>query len=309
MKKIKKISLWIISTIAVLVVAGYLYWTFFALKSIQLTDNITLVHTSVFGKQLGANMVFEVNSGDVFMVDDQLAPFAKSIRKEISKHGGENIKFIVNTHWHPDHSGGNAALGENATIIAHSNAQRRFKEPQKGFGLTAPDSYHEFPARPSDGWATETIDSIRVVQFHGQEIQIIPFANSHTDGDLVVYFKGEKVLCVGDLFWPDQLPYVDVYNKGNSIALSHSIDRLLDIVPDDVKIVTGHGPVSSKEDLIRYSKMIRETTNYVQDQMASNQSLEQIQNSALPEVFTNWQSKLVPANVWVKMVYESIKGE
>jgi glyoxylase-like metal-dependent hydrolase (beta-lactamase superfamily II) len=259
----------------------------------------------------GGNIGVSVGSDGLLIVDDQYAPLAEKIRAALAALGGGlpggqgqggKLKFVLNTHWHGDHTGGNEHFGAEAPIVAHTNVRKRMAVEQTVFG-------EKVPASPEKALPVVTFDQSLSIHFNGEEIQAVHFPNGHTDGDTVVFFTGSNVVHLGDDYFAGRFPFVDLGSGGSATGLLDNIDRILARLPEDVKVIPGHGPLSTKKDLADYRGMLAETTGIVRERIAAGQSLEQIKKAGLPEKWKEWGSGFVKTDFWLETVYNSLQGK
>lgn len=247
----------------------------------------------------GGNIGVSIGSDGVLIVDDKFAPLADKIRAALKEVGGGELKFILNTHWHGDHTGGNQVFGPEAPIIAHTNVRKRLSTDQHLLG-------RDVPAAPKEAWPVITFDHSVSVHFNGEEIKAVHFPRGHTDGDTVIFFTGSNVVHMGDDFFSGHFPFVDLGSGGDVEGLTKNIAEVIKKLPADVKIIPGHGPVSTLDDLKTYHRMLVETTNIVRAAMAAGKSLEEIKAEGLPEEWSSWGSGFIPAERWLETIHASL---
>ncbi|MFQ6112922.1 MAG: MBL fold metallo-hydrolase [bacterium] len=246
----------------------------------------------------GGNIAVSAGDDGVLMVDDQLAPLSDKIRAAIKDLGGGRLKFILNTHWHGDHTGGNEVFGPEATIIAHLNVRKRLMTKQNILG-------REIEAQPEEAWPVITFDASLSVHFNGEEIKAMHYPQGHTDGDAVIFFTGSNVVHMGDNFFAGRFPFVDLGSGGDVDGLINNVEKVIDELPTDVKIIPGHGPLSTLDDLKTYYRMLKETTGLISQRMESGKSLDQIKQEGLPEEWQSWGWQFISADRWIEIVYNS----
>jgi len=262
---------------------------------------VTKVAGTVYMLQgAGGNIGVSVGTDGILIVDDEFAPLANKIRAALKTLGEGKLRFVLNTHWHGDHTGGNAQFGPEAPIIAHDNVRKRLATEQKIFGESV-------PASPKEALPVITFDKTLTVHFNGEEIRAVHFPHGHTDGDSIIFFKTANVVHMGDDFFAGKFPFVDIENGGDVVNLAKNIGEIIERLPVGVKIIPGHGPLSNVDDLKVYHRMLLETIDIVRKQVASGKSLEQIKAAGLPEVWKTWGTGFIKTGQWIELIYKSLK--
>ncbi|HEX8920972.1 MAG TPA: MBL fold metallo-hydrolase [Pyrinomonadaceae bacterium] len=262
---------------------------------------VTKVAGSVYMLEgAGGNIGVSVGADGILIVDDQFAPLAEKIRAALKTLGEGKLKFVLNTHWHGDHTGGNAQFSQEASIIAHDNVRKRLATEQKIFN-------EKVPASPKEALPVITFDNTLTVHFNSEEIRAIHFPHGHTDGDSVIFFTGSNVVHMGDDFFAGRFPFVDLENGGNVVNLAKNIGEIIGRLPAGVKIIPGHGPLSTIDDLKLYHRMLLETIDVVRKQAAAGKTLEQIKAGGLPEAWKSWGTGFIKTDQWIELIYKSLK--
>jgi glyoxylase-like metal-dependent hydrolase (beta-lactamase superfamily II) len=266
------------------------------IKATRVAGNVYMLNGT------GGNVGVSVGEDGILIVDDKFAPLADKIRAALQGIGKGELRFILNTHWHHDHTGANEVFGPEATIIAHSNVRKRLMTEQQIRGNT-------YPALPKEAWPVITFDQGVSIHFNGEEIKAIHLPSGHTDGDTVVLFTGSSVVHMGDDYFAGRFPFVDLKAGGDVEGLTRNIKTVLDAVPPQVKIIPGHGPISTPDDLRGYHRMLVETTNIVRKRMAAGASLEKIKSQGLPEKWAEWGTGFISSEAWLETIYRSLSRE
>ena len=249
----------------------------------------------------GGNIGVSVGADGILIVDDQFAPLADKIKAALKTLGEGKLKFVLNTHWHGDHTGGNVQFGPDAPIIAHDNVRRRLATEQKSEFFK-----HTTPASPKEALPVITFDKSLSVHFNGEEIKVIHFPQGHTDGDSVIFFTNSNVVHMGDDFFVARFPFVDLESGGSVQGLTKNIAEIIPKLAADVKIIPGHGPISTVEDLKQYHHMLLETTAVVQSKMKAGKTVAQIKAEGLPAEWVSWGSGFIKTDVWLETIYRSL---
>jgi cyclase len=249
----------------------------------------------------GGNIGVSVGTDGILIVDDQFAPLADKIKAALKSLGEGKLKFVLNTHWHGDHTGGNAQFGPEAPIIAHDNVRRRLATEQKS----------EFwkrttPASPKEALPVITFDKSLSVHFNGEEIKVIHFPQGHTDGDSIIFFTTSNVVHMGDDFFKGKFPFVDLESGGSVEGLTKNIADIIPKLAADVKIIPGHGAISTVEDLKLYHRMLLETAAIVQGKMKAGKTVEQIKAEGLPDEWKDWGTGFIKTDVWLETIHRSL---
>jgi len=251
----------------------------------------------------GAGGNIGVSSGDdgIVIVDDQFAPLAPKIKEALKGITAKPIKFIVNTHYHGDHTGGNEIFGKEAPILAHENVRARLAAGSTARGNATP------PA-PKDALPVITFNDRASLHVNGEEIKAIHFPHGHTDGDSVIYFTQSNVVHMGDDFFNGMYPFVDVENGGSVKGMLAGVDKVLSTLPDDAKVIPGHGPLSDKAGLRAYAEVLRGTTNAVAKALAAGKTLDQMKAENILAQWDSWGKGFIKTDAWIAtLVAEAAK--
>ena len=251
----------------------------------------------------GGNIGVSVGADGILIVDDQFAPLADKIKAALKTLGDGKLKFILNTHWHGDHTGGNVVFGPEAPIIAQTNVRKRLATEQKSefFKSTT-------PASPREALPVITFDESLSVHFNGEEIRVIHFPQGHTDGDSVIFFTGSNVVHMGDDFFAGGFPFVDLESGGSVEGLIKNIAEIIPKLPAGAKLIPGHGKLSTAEDLKAFHRMLLETTDIVRKKMAAKKTLDQIKKEGLPEEWKPWGTGFIKTDMWIEIIYRSLSA-
>src|SRR5882724_1016350 len=252
----------------------------------------------------GGNIGVSVGPDGILIVDDQFAPLADKIKAALKTLGEGKLKFVLNTHYHGDHTGGNIAFGPDAPIIAQTNVRQRLSVEQKSkfFNRTTPPS-------PKEALPVITFDQAVSVFFNGEEIKVIHFPHGHTDGDSVIFFTGSNVVHMGDDFFNGRFPVVDLEAGGDVEGMTKNIGDIISKLPAGVKIIPGHGPLSDVEGLKAFHNMLIQTTDIVRKRMAAGKTLDQIKAEGLPEKWKPWSSGFINTDRWIELIYNSLSAK
>ena len=263
--------------------------------------NETLTMLSGVGGFSGGNVIVSSGPDGMLIIDDKLDSMTDKLIAALDKIGdSKNLRFIVNTHWHFDHAGGNKELGNTATIVAHTNVRERMSTEQKidAFEMVIPPS-------PKSALPVITYDDSVTIHFNGEEIELFHYPSSHTDTDSVVYFSRSNVLHTGDLFFNGLFPFIDIQNGGDVETMADSIADMVERFPADATIVPGHGPLAKMKDLKAFHRMLTDTTALVVKMVEDGMSLEQAQAAGLPKKWDGW-TWMIDKPTWIAIIYNSL---
>ena len=267
------------------------------LKTIHVSGNIYMLE-GIHGFA-GGNIGVSIGDDGILIVDDQFSEMNEKIRAALARLKPGQPRFVLNTHWHGDHTGGNTDFSTHATIIAHHNVRKRLMHEQTNALATT-------PARPKQAWPVITFDESLTLHFNNETIKVLHLPNGHTDGDSIIYFTESNVVHMGDHYFAGMFPFVDIATGGNVLSFTDNVKRTIDSVPDDVKIIPGHGPLSNKEELVIYHKMLHDSIQYVKQNVDKGMALEEILEIGLPEHLKSWETGFIEADKWLTFIYQSI---
>ena len=271
-------------------------------------DDVEIKATHVAGsvymlEGAGGNIGVSVGDDGILIVDDQFAELADRIRAALGRLGEGKLRFVLNTHYHGDHVGGNPVFGAEATIVAHHNVRKRLASPQEG-------------ARPRDamvaaGLPVITFDDSLTVHFNGEEIRMIHVPHGHTDGDSVVHFTGSKVVHMGDQMFAGRFPFVDLEAGGDVEGYARNVEKVIAHVAGNagVKVIPGHGPLSTVDDMRAFAAALEETTRIVRSGMKEGKAVDVLVEEGLPEKYADWGSGFISTERWIRTIHDSLSGK
>ena len=247
----------------------------------------------------GGNLGLSVGEDAVFLVDDQFAPLTDKINAAVAKITPKPVRFVLNTHWHFDHTGGNENYGNaGALIVAHENVRKRMST----------DQFIEFlrmNTKPSPRPALPVVTFAGAMSFHinGEEIRAIHVPRAHTDGDSIVHFLGSDVIHMGDVYFNGFYPFIDTASGGTIDGVVAACDQVLGIATDRTKIIPGHGPLATKADLQAYRDVLAAASSRIKKLIAEGRKLEEIVAAApMKDYDEKWGKGFIPAPKFVEMV-------
>jgi len=266
---------------------------------------VTKVAGTVYMLQgYGGNIGVCVGDDGILIVDDQFAPLADKIKAALKGISDKPVKFVLNTHWHFDHTGGNAYFGETAPIIAHENARERLQT-----GGTIHAFNMEIPPAPKAALPVVTFDDKLKIHINGEDIRAIHFPKGHTDGDIVVFFPQSNVVHMGDDFFAGMFPFVDLESGGSVQGLIADVAQIIPMLPPNVKIIPGHGPLSNLDDLKKFEDMLRGASAAVAAAMKQGKTLDQMKKENVLANYADWGKGMLNADLFTEILYNDLSGK
>lgn len=265
----------------------------------SLTDNISML------KGRGGNIGVLVGDQGILMIDDDYQDMSPALQAALNKYGGkEKLTYIINTHWHGDHTQGNQHFGHHAQIIAHDNVRERLLTSQevKLFNMkTEPYPAHALPSI--------TYQQALTLHINAEEVKLLHLPGGHTDGDSVIFFKNANVVHMGDLYFNGFFPFVDVQNGGSVSQMAKNVGQVIDMIDDQTIVIPGHGPVSNRQELIAFKEMLLGTSAEVQAMREQGMNLGQMQIEGLSAQWDSWTRGFLSSGVWIGIVNSSLDKE
>jgi len=255
----------------------------------------------------GGNIGASVGEDGIVVVDDQYAPLADKIQAALKGITDKPVRFIINTHYHSDHTGGNEFFQKQAPIIAHDNVRKRLET-----GSTAGNGGSvKMDMKPSPRAALPiiTFDHDVTVHLNGEDIRALHVPAGHTDGDSVIYFPKSNVVHMGDDFVTYGFPFIDVDGGGSIDGMISGVENAIAQLPADVKIIPGHGPVSNLDDVRAYLKMLKETRAAVDHAIESRMTLAQMKENKILDPWKKYSGDFISSDVFLETVYNSLTGQ
>jgi glyoxylase-like metal-dependent hydrolase (beta-lactamase superfamily II) len=247
------------------------------------------------------NLAVSAGEDGILIVDTQMMPITGKIKAAVDAIQPGGVDFVVNTHYHYDHAGGNEAFGLESVIVAHETVRERLAE-----GREAGARFIE-GTRPRAALPVITFEKDVTFHYNGESVDVVHLGNpAHTDGDTVIFFRDSNVIHTGDQYVNlGGFPYIDRDVGGSALGLRDNIAQVLALVDDETKIVPGHGPLASKADLQHFYDIVSETIDHIDGAKRSGKTLEQIQGEGLPEKYAQYTG-FMPHASWIQFVYSSL---
>lgn len=261
--------------------------------AVKITDHIYKITGD---DQFEVNITISVGPDGILLVDAGTAAIGEKLVNVLDSLFDGPVRYIINTHAHNDHTGGNKYFKDEATIVAHSNVRERMS-----------GKYFALPPLPQEGMPDTTFDNDFILNFNGEEVQVKHFPPGHTDNDAVVYFTKSKVACLGDLLFSDNFPYVDVPGGGDVDGYRNSIGQIIEWLPKDVILISGHRREYNLDELRKYHDMLGTTIDIVRKQMAEGKSLDEIMQAKVLSEWDAWGTwYIINADSWIRWIYASL---
>ena len=267
------------------------------IKTVKINDHLHMLVGD------GGNIGVCSGGDGVFMIDDQFAPLTEKIQAAIKAISDQPVKFVVNTHYHFDHTGGNENFGKTGSIIvAHENVRKRLSKEQfmKDFDMTVPAATKV---------ALPSITFTRDMAFHlnGEEMRILHVSGAHTDGDAIVHFPKSNVVHMGDTFFNGLYPYIDVHSGGSVAGMIRVADEVLAWIDEDTQIIPGHGPLGKQADLMAFRDVLTKIQANVKALVDQGKTLEEVIAAKPTAAFDDpWGKAFLSPEKFTGIVYNSV---
>jgi cyclase len=249
----------------------------------------------------GGNIGVSVGDDGVVIIDDEFAPLAPKIQAALKTITDKPVRFIINTHYHGDHTGGNADFAKTgSTIIAQENVRKRLKEGTNTLGNPVP------PAN-KDALPIVTFNDRATVHLNGEDIRAIHFPAGHTDGDAVIFFTQSNVIHMGDDFVTYGFPFVDTANGGSVSGMIAGVEKVLATAPADAKYIPGHGALCTADDVRAFVQLLKDTRALVEAGVKKNQTADQMKQAHVLAKYEDKYGKgFIKTDMWIDTLYADV---
>ena len=255
----------------------------------------------------GGNVGVSSGPDGVFIIDDQYAPMTPGLSAAIAEISDSPVRFVINTHWHGDHTGGNENFGKmGAVVIAHDNVRARMSVPQ------AMEFFKRaVPASPQGALPVITFSDSVSLHLNGDDVRAIHVPGAHTDGDAIIHFRKANVIHAGDTFFNGWYPFIDADSGGSIAGLLAAIDTMLALSDGSTRIIAGHGPVSGKAELEAYRKMLVDTVTRIRTLRAEGKTVDEIVALApnAADYDKTWATSFINPERYVRMIVNLLERE
>ena len=241
----------------------------------------------------GGNIGVCAGDDGLLLIDAKFANLAEPMRAALAGLGEGDPAFLLNTHYHPDHTGGNAVFGAVTAILAHHNVRARL--------MAGEDP-------PPEALPVLTFEEGVSLHFNGEEIEVVHFPAAHTDGDAVVFFTGSDAVHMGDIMFHGLFPFVDIDAGGSVDGVIAAVEAVLARTGPETRVIPGHGDLAAPDDLRTYLRMIRQTRAAVEDGMAAGKTLEELQAAGVAQEWSGWSWGFISAERWIATLHRGAGG-
>jgi glyoxylase-like metal-dependent hydrolase (beta-lactamase superfamily II) len=257
----------------------------------------------------GGNIAASVGEDGIVIVDDQFAPLAEKIQAALKnlRITDKPVRFVINTHYHGDHTGGNEPFANTgSTVIAQDNVRKRLETG--GTGGNGSSMKMDYKAAPKAALPVITFEHDVTVHLNGEDIRALHFPAGHTDGDAVIFFPKNNVVHMGDDFVRYGFPFIDVASGGSVQGMIDAMEKASAQLPADVKVIPGHGALSNLDDVREFVKMLKETSAAVQKALNEHKTLEQMKQEKILEPWKKWSGGFIDSDKFIETLYNSLTG-
>jgi glyoxylase-like metal-dependent hydrolase (beta-lactamase superfamily II) len=299
---VRKLAFAVVLSFTVVAIAQQQDFSKVQIKVTKVAGNIYMLQGA------GGNIAASVGEDGIVIVDDQYAPLAEKIGAALKGIGATDkpVRFVINTHYHGDHTGGNLPFATNgSTVIAQDNVRKRLETGGKA-GIGTAMSMDQ-PAAAKGALPIITFDQDVTVHLNGEDIRALHFPGGHTDGDAIVFFPKANVVHMGDDFVRYGYPFIDVNAGGSVQGMIAACDKVASLLPDDVKVIPGHGDLANIGDVRDFSAMLKETSSVVQAAINRGGTLDQMKQVKL---LATWDAKygkgFITSDLFIETLYNSL---
>ena len=273
------------------------------IKATKVSGNIYMLEGA------GGNIAASIGEDGIVIVDDQFAPLAEKIQASLKSLGitDKPVRFVINTHYHGDHTGGNAPFANTgSTVIAQDNVRKRMASG----GTAGNGGSIKMDVKPTEKEALPiiTFEHDVTVHLNGEDIRALHFPAGHTDGDSIIFFPKNNVVHMGDDFVRYGFPFIDVSSGGSVQGMIAAMERATAQLPADVKVIPGHGQLSNLDDVRAFTTMLKETSAAVQKALDAHKTLEQMKQEKILEPWKKWSGDFVKTDAFIETLYNSLTG-
>ena len=267
------------------------------IEALKVTDQIYMIAGQ------GGNIGLFLGEDGTFLIDDQFAPLTEKILEAIKSVGGQHPRFLINTHYHGDHTGGNEKIGQGGTlIVSHDNVRERLIS-----GAYIGAFKMKLPPVSKAGLPVVTFSKNIKFHINGDTVMVKHVPHAHTDGDSFIYFQDANVIHAGDLFFNGFYPFIDVNHGGSLKGMIKGLDKILRIADDQTKIISGHGPLGDRQQLASYRQMLGVAYERLRTLKAEGKTAEEAAAAKpLDDLEATWGDGLFKSDQWIQLIYSGV---
>ena len=254
----------------------------------------------------GGNIAASVGDDGIVIVDDQYAPMADKIQAALKGITDKRVRFIINTHYHGDHTGANAYFQKQAPIIAHDNVRKRLESA--GSAGNGGSIHMDTKAQAKEALPIITFDHDLTLHLNGEDIRVLYFPAGHTDGDSIVFFPKSKVVHMGDDLVTYGFPFIDLDSGGSINGMVDAVEKVIAQVPPDTIFIPGHGEASDLDDVKEYLGVLRATREVVAQAIKEGKSLDQMKQAKLLDPWKKYSGDFINQETFLETLYNSLTG-
>jgi cyclase len=265
----------------------------------KVSDGLYMLSTPV-----GGNLAVLVGDDGAVLIDDQFDELAPKLRAAVALLTDKPIRFVINTHWHFDHTGGNAALGRSGTVIvAHGKVRERMSTTQVGTLSGKPT-----PPSPREALPIVTFDQAVTLHLNGEDLEVTHVASAHTDGDAIIRFRQANVVHMGDVFFVGSYPFIDTNSGGSYDGMLAALAQTLASIDDQTRVIPGHGPLADKTKLREFHAMLATIRERIVSQIRAGKTLaEVVAAKPTAEFDAEWAGSFWKPDQWVARSYTDLR--
>jgi cyclase len=242
----------------------------------------------------GGNVGVSVGPDGIVLIDDKFAPLAPKLEAALRTVSDKPVRFVINTHYHGDHTDGNAVFGLKSTVIAHENTRKRMAASK------------DQPPIPASALPVITFEGKLSLHANGEDIRATHFPSGHTDTDVVVFFTKSNVVHMGDDFFNGIFPFIDVDGGGSVKGMIANVQKLLELIPADARIIPGHGPIATTKELRAFLTMLQGTSAIVEAGIKAHKTADQLKQEKVLAKFDSWAHGFFKADDFIDLLYKDL---